>query len=175
MTRHLIVPVLSLATVVLAETPRRPGTGIDKIPTGAGTPVADVTNDERLNELRTRALENQPAPKPEPPRASSFSLKEMSTIVQGDTHFVLLPKGSILWCPPALEKKITDRPSGTATDWLTFFAENRSWITKHEVTRDQITGKAPIAEATAEHFRKRGMLVVATLEGGPVTVISRQP
>lgn len=175
MTRHLIVPALCLATVVLAETPRRSGTGIDKIPTGAGTPVTDVTNDERLSQLRAKALENQPAPKPEPPRTSSFSLTEMSTIVQGDTHFALLPKGSVLWCPPALEKRITKRPSGTATDWLTFLAENRSWIINHEVTRDQVTGKAPIAEATAEHFRKRGMLVVATLEGGPVTVISRQP
>ncbi len=175
MKSHLLISTLFLGTFLMAEEERRSGAGAAVLPAESKGPTADITNDEQFIAKRAAALARQEAPLPEPPRPSSFSLLEMSTLIQGDGIFLIVPKGALLWCPPELGAKIVSRPSGNSVDWKVFLAQNRSWISSQEVTRDQVTGKVPLPDAQIERLRKSGVIVIATLEGGPVTVLPHQP
>lgn len=173
----ILLGCVSLASPVTAEEQvRASGLGPDKIPKDSGAPSAEVTTDDAFIARRAKAAMNMPPPLRQPPRASAFGLMEMSTAIQGGADFMLVPKGSVLFCPPALAVKIVERPTGKMMDWAQFVGANRSWITTFAVTREQVTGEKPIPPDAMERFQKNKLLVLATLQGGPVTVLKpKQP
>jgi hypothetical protein len=159
-----------------AEIPnRRSGIGPDLIPKNLGYPTADTTTDSQLVARREAAASGQSVPKPIPPKSQGFGLLEMSTILQSGQYFTLLPKGSVVWCPPSLSSHVASAPNGRFTDWLTFLSSNRAWISTFEVTREQIAGKVPLPPETIERHRKGSLLVIATFQGGPISLPIKTP
>ncbi|MBX3740015.1 MAG: hypothetical protein KF712_03415 [Akkermansiaceae bacterium] len=179
MKRNLLAFALLSATLSVlhgADVPERgSGTGPGMIPENAGHPTIDSMTDVQLIARRQASAAGQDLPKPMPPQPQGFGLLEMSTILQSGGNFALLPKDSVIWCPPALRTHLVSAPSGKFTDWLTFYSANRAWITTLEVTHGQITGKAPLPPETTERHRKGTLLVVATFQGGPISFPSQTP
>ncbi|WP_411827870.1 hypothetical protein [Luteolibacter sp. AS25] len=160
-----------LPALTAQEVARKSGIGLEMIPQDAGAPIADISSEEEFIARRAKAAMGRPAPQRLAPRSSAFGLLEMSTAIQKGPEFILAPKGSVLFCPAELEERIVSKPQGIHMDWLEFLRANRNWITTFQVTEDQVTGKTPIAPETLEHFQKNNLLVLATLNGGLVTVI----
>lgn len=164
---------LSLLSALTAkEVARTSGIGIEMIPKDMGAPTTDISSDEEFIARRAKAAMNSPAPQRLAPTPGAFGLMEMSTAIQNGTEFILAPKGSVLFYPTEFEERIVSQPQGNHVSWSEFQRLNRNWITTFEVTEDQVTGKTPIPAETMERFRINNLLVLATLNGGLVTVIN---
>lgn len=171
MKRLISITLLLVVTCSGEETPRASGIGLKMIPENTGAPTADVSTDEAFLARRAKATANAPAQRPLPPQPRAFGLMEMSSAIQSGTGFILVPKGSVLFQPARLNDKRVAKPLGKLMDWSEFMRSNRSWITTYEVTSDQVTGKTPIPPDDMERFQKGGCIVLATFQGGPITVI----
>jgi len=99
----------------------------------------------------------------------------MSTFIEYRDRFAILPRGSVLWHPGEYASRIVARPNSRYVRWNEFVSDNRNWIATYEVNEAQIAGKEAIPEETLARFRKEGLLVVATLRGAPITVLSCEP
>jgi len=164
------------ATLVWAQTTEhRSGIGPEMIPKETGNPSADVITDEEFIARRNAGSGESSGPKPIPPKPSSYGLLEMSTAIQSGSDFMLVPKGSVIWCPKQHQQKIVSRPVGKFVGWTSFIAANRNWITTVEVSKDQAIGKVPISPEILEHHRKGDLVVIATLDGSPITLVPHQP
>jgi hypothetical protein len=172
----LILLIMAPSTLVWSQTTeRRSGIGPEMIPKEAGSASADITTDQDFIALRNAASGESPEPKPIPPKPSAYSLLEMSTAIQSGTDFMLVPKGSVIWCPKQYQEKIVSHPVGKFVGWTSFVTANRNWITTLEVTKDQAFGKTPIAPEILERHHKGNLVVIATLNGSPITLIPHQP
>jgi len=83
----------------------------------------------------------------------------------------LVPKRAILNIPKNLQNRLTFLPGSNIRSWADFFALNRGWITTVEVSRVQAEGNKAMDEIIAERVRKSSNLVVATYQGGPISVL----
>jgi len=143
------------------------GTGLDRIPHQTGNPTADAMSDEELLKKR-----NASTPiKALPPKPSAYGLLELSSILESNGTYALLPKGSILLCPDALRVKWVAQPTGKWISWTDFLTANRNWVQCHEVSAEEITGEKAIPAAVLEKYRKANLVIIATQRGNPVTVL----
>ena len=83
----------------------------------------------------------------------------------------LVPKGSILHLPESYRRRLKAESGAKIVTWSEFFRRNRGWVTNLEVTRDQAEGTKPFPEATLKTLEKNPRVVVATLAGGPISVL----
>lgn len=83
----------------------------------------------------------------------------------------LIPKGSVIHVPPRLKGQVRMVEGNRVVIWPEFFRRNRGWVTTVEVTRSQASGVEPIPERTLEAIRKNPRVVIATLQGGPISVL----
>jgi len=83
----------------------------------------------------------------------------------------LVPKRAILQIPKNLKDRMVIQPGVRIKTWSDFYAVNRGWITTVEVSRDQAEGRLPLAEETQTRIVKSGNLIVATFQGGPISVL----
>lgn len=169
-------PLLFVALGLLAsaptrgDEPRRSGRGPDVLPPGLQPPANDVTNDEAFRARRIAA--GTAMPKPIPRQAKGYSIAELSVFIsQGEAH-TILPKGSVIFCPDDLATRVSNKAAGTPVAWNEFLVANRNWISTHEVTLAQVRGEAPLSENDRKAFATVGHIVIATLRGNPVTVLS---
>lgn len=117
----------------------------------------------RLDEAKGPGLE---AVKPIPGLISS------SDILSSSGFATLIPKRAILNKPSAVADRVNNFQKGSqVVGWLDFYQNNRGWITIIEVTRAQAEGKEALDEKVIENFQKSNNLVVATYQGGPVSVM----
>ena len=84
----------------------------------------------------------------------------------------LVPKRAILHTPAAMSARIKLQPGSKIQTWADFFAVNRAWITTVEVSRAQAEGKLPLAEEVVKRIEKSTSVVVATYQGGPISVLA---
>lgn len=172
----LILIVVTLALPVSGQTvERRSGIGPEMLPNGTTSPTADTLSDQEFIARRNAGTANTPAPKPIPPKPSAYGLLEMSTVLQSGSEFMLVPKGSVIWCPKQHEGKIVTHPAGKFVGWTSFVTANRNWITTLELTKDQAVGKVRIAPEILDRHRKGNLVVIATLNGSPITLVTHQP
>lgn len=143
------------------------------------TPVfRDVATHEQLVErYRTATAENplkqMPQEEGEDPSLMNpvENLVESSDIVSFNGSTTLVPKLAILQIPDNFKDRINNHQDGSRIlSWLDFYTINRGWITTVEVKRAQAEGKEPIPEETLEVLTKGRNLVVATYQGGPISV-----
>ena len=83
----------------------------------------------------------------------------------------LVPKRAILHVPAKLAERLKFVPGAKILSWASFHAENRGWITTVEVSRVQAEGNQPLAEDVSERLKNSAHLVVATYQGGPISVL----
>ena len=82
-----------------------------------------------------------------------------------------VPRGSILHLPEKHQELVAEKPQGRQVSWFEFLAANRSWVKRQDVIWRQVLGKVPLSKETLESFATEARLVVATFQGGPVTVL----
>lgn len=169
-----ILPLaLFLASMAVAEEPRRQGIGPEMLPEGPRAPTSDLPSDEDLNARREAA--GAMAPKVVTRKPRGYSLEALSQFIGQGDYSTILPKGSVIHCPEALAARLLAKPQGHMMGWPEFLIANRTWITTHEVTQAQTVGEAPLSEADRSSFAAGGKIVIATLRGNPVTVLKPVP
>ena len=102
------------------------------------------------------------------------SILENSDIVCFNGDAVLIPKRAILQVPRNVSERMKMQPGAKFRSWTEFYAMNRGWITTVEVSRLQAEGNAAIAEDTKkqmDQMAKIGNLIIATYQGGPISVL----
>ncbi len=105
--------------------------------------------------------------KPAPPP----SLLAQSDIICYNGAATLVPKRAIIQIPKNLTSRLTYEPGAKLMNWSDFYAMNRAWITMVEVSEDQAEGNSPLAEDTQKQIVKSGKLIIATYQGGPISVL----
>lgn len=104
------------------------------------------------------------------------NLLEQSDIVCFNGLATLVPKRAILATPSRYKDCLKMQPGSRIVGWADFYAANRGWITTVEVSRVQAEGNEQIAEEIRLRIGKSANLVVATLMGGPISVLPlKQP
>jgi hypothetical protein len=97
-------------------------------------------------------------------------LSQSDFLCLGDVA-TLVPKRAILQVPEAYASRLKIPPGAHIVGWADFYAANRGWITTIEITRVQAEGKEPIAEATRQMMNKCSNVIVATYQGGPISLL----
>ncbi len=83
----------------------------------------------------------------------------------------LVPKHAIMQIPENFADRLKIAAAAQIVGWADFFAANRGWITTVEISRVQAEGKEPVAEDTRKLLAKSSNLVVATYQGGPISLL----
>lgn len=100
-----------------------------------------------------------------------MDLMEQSDIICFRGFATLVPKRAILSAPENYKKYLKLEPGARIVGWKDFYSRNRGWITTVEVTRVQAEGVETFSEDTQDQIGKSANLVVATLQGGPISVL----
>ncbi|KAB2638025.1 MAG: hypothetical protein DVB25_08760 [Verrucomicrobia bacterium] len=101
-------------------------------------------------------------------------LLSQSDLLCFDGIATLVPKHAILHIPEAYAQRLKITPAAHIVGWADFFAANRGWITTVEISRVQAEGKELIAEDSRKLLAKSHNLVVATYQGGPISLLAPQ-
>jgi hypothetical protein len=152
--------------------------GADEGESTDNTPMAKVLSEAELAaEWERLALERDKVAgaitltTPPPPIAKPPSLLEGSAILCFEGKLTLIPKRAVLFAPESYADRMKSDAAAKIVNWEDFFPSNRGWITTFEVTQQQVEGVTPIPTGSFEQMSKDGNLVVATLDGNPVTVL----
>ena len=163
--------VLSAAYCCAAEEPAGSG--------GGGKPVMRdvVRHEDIVARMRKGAdpMTNLPAAEklPEAKReAKPANLLERSDFLSFGGLCALVPKGAVLHVPECYQNRLSAEPGARIATWAEFIRRNRGWVTTLEVTREQAEGTKPFPEATLKALEKNPRVVVATLGGGPISVLA---
>lgn len=103
-------------------------------------------------------------------RPAEQSIIKQSTILHDGTNWTLVPKGAVVFVPAARQSRMNASPVGTLLSWSEFLAKNVSWITTTSITFDQAAGNEPLPAESTAFWSKQDKVVIAVLQGGPVSV-----
>lgn len=98
-------------------------------------------------------------------------LLSQSDIVCFGGRATLVPKRAILHLPPNLAERLKFQAGARIQSWAEFYTENRGWIITMEVSRVQAEGRQALDEDTCKRLNDSPNLVVATFQGGPISVL----
>ena len=136
-----------------------------------------ATHDELSATLRVAMnqkplVDLKPAPGPDPTKVNiPESIVSTSDFLSFAGRATLVPKKAILHIPPNMAERVKFQPGSRIQTWSEFYAMNRGWVTTVEVSRVQAEGNQPLAEELVERISKSGSLIVATYQGGPISVL----
>ncbi len=140
--------------------------------------MSDSVTQEQLVKIYREASQNDPMRKqtqPKDPDPSVVnrptSLISESDVISFNGAVTLVPKRAILQTPRNLANRLNYVMGAKLMTWSDFYALNRGWITTVEVSRIQAEGNCPLTAETKKHFVKSGNLIVATFQGGPISVL----
>jgi hypothetical protein len=102
------------------------------------------------------------------------SLMSRSDVISFGGIAALVPKRAILSLPAKFKDRIGTEGNPRLVSWAEFYAANKGWISIHEVTRPQASGKAPLGDAALAQIDKGTTLIIATFMGGPISVLPLQ-
>lgn len=153
---------------------------------GQGAPPSKVMRDAATSDelsARLRRVQSEDPMKKFTPSEGKDPSKEnqpqdllsRSDMLSHDGLATLVPKGSILVTPPLHAAKVGMKDGLKIVTWLEFLAVNRGWVTTQEITLPQAEGKTPLSDAVSENLRRSTTVVVATLQGGPISKLAPQP
>lgn len=112
-----------------------------------------------------------PASEPDPAKEAPKDLISQSDTLCFDGTFTLVPKRAILSIPKDLEERTRLIDARKLVGWAEFHANNRGWINTVEVTRAQAEGNSPIDEEILSSFKDSTKIIVATYQGGPISIL----
>jgi hypothetical protein len=99
------------------------------------------------------------------------SLLSSSDIISFGGLATLVPKHAILQVPASCTGRMNIEPGAKIVSWADFYAANRGWITTVEIAIVQAEGKQALAEETKKMMSKSRNLIVATYQGGPISLL----
>lgn len=117
-----------------------------------------------------KSLKTETGPDPSVVNRPQDIISQSDVICFGG-YATLVPKRAILQIPNNLKDRIHIQPGFKIQSWIDFYAANRGWITAVEVSRVQAEGNKPISQETHKQMVKSGNLIVATYQGGPISVL----
>lgn len=106
-----------------------------------------------------------------PSRNQPKDLLSQSDILCFGDMATLLPKRAILLLPTTLAKRGEYTAGAALMGWAEFYAQNRGWITTVEVSLLQAEGSLPLAADITQRLKDATRVVVATYQGGPISVL----
>ncbi len=112
-----------------------------------------------------------PTQGPDPAKNLPKDLISQSDIICFGGVATLVPKRAIIMIPKAMANRTQLESKYRLVGWAEFYALNRGWITTVEVTRVQAEGNLPLAEDTTASLQESTKLVVATFQGGPISIL----
>ena len=108
--------------------------------------------------------------------AQPTDILERSDIISFNGLTTLVPKRAILALPESMTSRVGNHPPGhRLVHWREFLAANRGWISTIEVTRAQAEGRTKLADESQERISNASHMIVATLLGGPISVLPETP
>lgn len=111
---------------------------------------------------------------PQPRAWDAGNIVERSEFLSFQGIATMVPKGSVLHIPEFMKSRVGITDDARIVTWAEFIRANRGWITTHEVTRDQAEGRQEFSEAALNSISRSTNVVIATLSGGPITVLPPQ-
>ena len=169
-------PLLASALLVLAV----PVLPAGEVKMANGQVMRDVATDEELSTRLAQAkdpvhelkqLEEKQAAKPAAKPAKVASLFDTSDFLCFNGQATLVPKGAVLHVPKSMQDRLHFAEGSSIQTWADFLPLNRAWITTVEVSRVQAEGNALISAETLKSVAKSPQVVIATLQGGPISVL----
>lgn len=140
--------------------------------------MRDASTHEQLSLAARKAAQSDPMRHMTPAKGNDPSLVNQpqdliatSDILSFGGSATLVPKRAILMIPKNLASRIKFEPGSKIQSWADFYAGNRGWITTVEVSRVQAEGNKPLDEELSKRIGKSSNLVVATYQGGPISVL----
>lgn len=141
--------------------------------------VRDVATHEDLENRLHRAQAKNPLANfsvdagPDPTKKNRpVNLIEDSDIISFNGLTTLVPKRAILTIPESARDRIGNHvPGHRMVAWKEFLFANRGWISTVEVSRKQAEGQQDLPEAVTERISRSTNLLVATYQGGPISVL----
>jgi hypothetical protein len=108
----------------------------------------------------------------EPPQIiEAEDLISKSAILCLGGNLTLIPKKAVIYVPKQFAGRLIPTDYANVLTWVEFFPLNRGWISTMEVTMAQAEGKESLAAADLDRMTKSGNVIVATLDGNPITVL----
>ncbi len=151
---------------------------IGQAETSPAPTMRDATTHEQLVVMYRQASQEDPMRKlapakgPDPSTVNQpKSLISESDMICFNGAVTLVPKRAVLQMPKNLADRLKYQPGAKLLSWEEFYALNRGWITTVEVSRIQAEGNSPLAAETQRQLVKSGNLIVATFQGGPISVL----
>lgn len=145
--------------------------------TPGAVPMRDAATHDQLVAKQRGAQQEDPMLKLEVAKGSDPAatplpnLLSQSDIVCFGGQATLVPKRAILHLPANMAERTKIQPGARIQGWAEFYAANRGWIMTLEVTRVQAEGKQALDEETSKRLSDSPHLVVATFQGGPISVL----
>jgi hypothetical protein len=102
-------------------------------------------------------------------RPQGWGLNEYSEFLSFKEHGTLVPKHAIIHVPESLRGCVTTSLHGTFVPWKEFATQYPAIVTTFSVTLEEATGKTPIKPERLELVRKSDRIVVAVLNGSPIS------
>jgi len=143
----------------------------------ASPAMRDAATHEQLAEQWSKTQQDDPmkllpaAQGKDPAGKPPQDLLSQSDILSFGGMATLVPKHAILLIPKAMAERTRFAAGSTLLGWAEFYARNRGWITTVEVSREQAEGLEPLAADVSKRFSDAPNLVVATYQGGPISVL----
>lgn len=103
-------------------------------------------------------------------RPGEQSIIKQSDILHDGSNWTIVPKGAVLHVPAQMTPRVGAKPLGTLLSWTDFLTANRAWISTEEVSFDQAAGKKPLPDTRKEFWSTQTKVIVATHQGGPISV-----
>lgn len=168
MSPKLLACLLGATLPAPAEPARQTGGfGPEHLTEDRHPPVMPGIDDAKLLELRKKcAIRGSAKPAP---AARGWDLVRHSEFISFDGHSTLVPKHAIIHVPEIRRSCITRGLEGKFLPWAEFAARYRGLVHPFEVSLDEASGKTPIAPERFAAARKTDRILVAVLNGGPVS------
>jgi len=168
--RHALFLLLAGAGVLVPDASAEPQKPV----------MRDAATHEQLSKALLKVQENDPMKNMKPSEAKSDPSKKnqpaqdlfsQSDVICFRGYATLVPKRAVIQKPKNLEERLVLVNGAKIVSWPVFYKENRGWITAIEVSRSQAEGNAPLAEDVVKMMEGNSNLIVATYQGGPISVL----
>jgi hypothetical protein len=145
----------------------------------AGKPqMRDAATHEQLSLAMRKAEQADPMRNMPPAKGGDPTLVNQPQDILASSDIVcfggdatLVPKRAIMSMPKNLSDRMKFQPGSRIMGWADFYAKNRGWITTIEVSRVQAEGNKALDEEISKKISKSTNLIVATYQGGPISVL----
>lgn len=132
----------------------------------------DLVRRRETDDPRRPLAEFQEATGPDPAASNpKRDLVASSDIICYNGNATLVPKRAIISMPERYKTRLQFRPGSKILRWADFYRLNRGWITTVEINRLQAEGNVALSEETLEAVAESPNLVVATMKGGPISLL----